>query len=472
MLDKFKYLFKNTSLLVLSNFSSKILVFLLVPFYTSILTTSEYGIYDLFYSTIQLLMPILSLNTVDSVLRFSIDSSKNEKMHAFTLGIKCFLLSTVLILIGSLLFLCFIKDSSFNIFWGYFILLFISYSLNNIILQFSRGIDDISGIAIAGVMGTVGMIVFNVLFLLILQLSLEGYFLAMIISLVIPSFFLIFRDRLWRYVIFDKNYILNISDQEKKMLKYCLPLMFINVSWYINNVSDRYAIIWLCGINASGVYSVAYKIPAMLNSVQTVFIQAWQLSAVKEYHKSDVERFYSMTYFGCQAIMCILCSGLIISVKFLSKLLFLNEFYSAWVYVPFLLIYIVFNTLSGTIGGIFSATKDTKKLAYSSIIGAFVNLILNFVLVFFMGPIGAAISTLLSSWIIWRIRMKSLSRHINLTLNIKYHYAQYFSLILQSIGLLLIDNIIICYSLQVLLFIFIVTFVLLDYTKMRKRCCL
>lgn len=58
MNQRVKYLFKNLSLLTLSNFSSKILVFLLVPLYTSILTTEEYGIFDLGISTVSLLFPI------------------------------------------------------------------------------------------------------------------------------------------------------------------------------------------------------------------------------------------------------------------------------------------------------------------------------------------------------------------------------------------------------------------------------
>lgn len=42
-MKKYKYLFKNVGLLTISNFGSKILSFLLVPLYTSLLTTGEYG---------------------------------------------------------------------------------------------------------------------------------------------------------------------------------------------------------------------------------------------------------------------------------------------------------------------------------------------------------------------------------------------------------------------------------------------
>ena len=68
----YKYLFKNIGLLTISQFGTKILVFLLVPLYTSVLSTSEYGTYDLFVTTINLLVPIVTLNLSDAVLLFNI----------------------------------------------------------------------------------------------------------------------------------------------------------------------------------------------------------------------------------------------------------------------------------------------------------------------------------------------------------------------------------------------------------------
>ena len=70
---KYEELLKNTGILTIGNLSTKILIFLLVPIYTSSLSTTDYGFYDLTISTVQLLFPIFSLNIVDSVLRFILD---------------------------------------------------------------------------------------------------------------------------------------------------------------------------------------------------------------------------------------------------------------------------------------------------------------------------------------------------------------------------------------------------------------
>lgn len=49
-MGKYKYLFKNIGIMTISNFGTKILSFLMVPLYTNLLSTSEYGTYDLYQS--------------------------------------------------------------------------------------------------------------------------------------------------------------------------------------------------------------------------------------------------------------------------------------------------------------------------------------------------------------------------------------------------------------------------------------
>lgn len=467
MNQKIKYLITNTGLLFISNFASKVLVFLLVPLYTSILTTSEYGTYDLIYSTVQLLSVVLTLNIADSVIRFSIGNEKDNQKKSFTVGLKFTLLSCIVLTV----FFLFIKISHVGTqiydYWYQFSLIYIAYVLNNLICQFARGIDDIKGVAISGVIGTTAMIFFNVVLLLWFDCGLNGYFFAMSLSLILPALFLFFRDKMWRYIAFADGHML-INAYEKEMLKYCLPLIFINLSWYINNVSDRYVVTLMCGIAENGVYSVAYKIPAILNAVQVVFIQAWQLSAIKEYNSEDGEIFYRKTYQCTHVVMTMICSFLILSTKIISKYLFAEEFYVAWKYVPFLLTYIVFNTLSGVIGGVFSAAKDSSKLAWTGIIGATVNVILNVVLVYFFGTLGAAIATIISSIVIWSLRLKLSSLHMKLHINVCRHILQFIVLLSQALFMTLSGNdIFTTYLAQIIFLIMVNVFNLVEIRSIK-----
>ena len=74
-----KELAKNTGLLAIGQFGTKLLSFFLVPLYTYVLSTADYGTYDLMNTTVSLLVPILSLNICDSALRFPLDKNVDRK---------------------------------------------------------------------------------------------------------------------------------------------------------------------------------------------------------------------------------------------------------------------------------------------------------------------------------------------------------------------------------------------------------
>ena len=83
--NKYKRLIKNILLLFTGNFVSKVLSFLMVPFYTSILTTSDYGVSDLITTTVLLVLPFFSLLMDEAVMRFTLDEG-SEKKQVFTIA--------------------------------------------------------------------------------------------------------------------------------------------------------------------------------------------------------------------------------------------------------------------------------------------------------------------------------------------------------------------------------------------------
>lgn len=98
-MNKYKYLFKNIGLLTLSSFATKLLSFFLVPLYTNILTTTEYGTYDLFNTTVGVLLPILTLNVQDAVMRFAMDSKSNRKA-IISVAMKILLVANTVVAVG------------------------------------------------------------------------------------------------------------------------------------------------------------------------------------------------------------------------------------------------------------------------------------------------------------------------------------------------------------------------------------
>lgn len=408
-MNRTKYLLKNMGILTISNFASKILIFLLVPLYTTVLSTVEYGTYDLAVSTVTLLYPILSLNIVDAVMRFSMDKEYSKEKIA-VIGFKLILISIVIFAVGMILFNKFKIWPEINGLEGFVFLYYFSYVFNQFLIQFAKGLECVREMGIAGVISTFAMVGGNIFFLLVLKEGLPGFFLANIIAQGISAIYLLIKLKLWVYL---KN--LNVEKTLIwEMLVYCLPLLASTIGWWVNSASDKYVVAFMLGVSANGILSVSYKIPQIINVVQSIFIQAWQISAIKEYGEKDTARFYGKTFLIINVFMCAACSWLILLTRPLAYLMYAKDFFQAWQYVPFLLISSVFNCASGLLGPILSAQKNSKAMMWSAIIGASVNIIMNITLVHYIGIQGATIATLICSIIIYEVRKIAVGKDITI----------------------------------------------------------
>ena len=97
-MGKYKYLIKNIGLLTLSSFGTKLLTFFLVPLYTSVLSTSEYGTFDLTYTTVSLLIPILTMSIMESTLRFSLDKNADQQ-EIFSISLRIIIRSIIIFIV-------------------------------------------------------------------------------------------------------------------------------------------------------------------------------------------------------------------------------------------------------------------------------------------------------------------------------------------------------------------------------------
>lgn len=466
-MNRYTYLLKNIGLLTLSNFATKLLSFFLVPLYTNILTTTEYGTYDLFNTTIGVLIPILTLNIQEAVMRFLLDSKYNRKSIA-TVATKYLLISNIFVILGLGVNYVFGLSLIVKQYSVLFFLMFLSQTISGMVTMYIRGIDRISDLSVSSVFASVTTIVLNITFLAILHWGLIGYFLANIIGPLIQCLYLIYKAHIIREINLKKSYL----SEEKEMLNYSKPLIANSIAWWVNNVSDRYIIVFFCGLAENGVYSVASKIPSILNIFQTIFNQAWTLSAVKDFDAEDKNGFFSNTYKAYNCMMVVVCSAIIVTDKILAKFLYAKDFFIAWRYVPWLTIAILFGAMSGYIGGVFAAVKDSRIFAKSTVVGAITNVILNFIFTPSMGALGAAIATAISYFEVWAFRYWHSRNYIRIKINLFRDTLSYILLVFQSVVLLINVQDVYVYIFEIFVFIIVIILyckdVLMVINKIKK----
>lgn len=423
--SKGTYLARNVLLFSIMGFVPKIFSLLLVPLYTSRLTQGEYGVYDLLSTTVLLLLPVLTADIQDALVRFSLEG-KYRKKEVFSISLGVTGLGTVLAAAGAL---GVYKLGLFSIEGEYllfFVLMFFANGLYNTTTYFCRGIDKVGVLTAGSVVSTAVILLGNVLFLVGFDWGLRGYCLANLIGTMVGVLWCFIGGRQWRYLTLKWNKAL-----AGEMLRFSTPMVFANVAWWVNNASDRYIMTFMSGVAASGLYAVAYKIPNMLSALQNIFAQAWSISAVRDFDREDGDGFMGKMYGMMHAAMVLACSGILLFNVPAAGLLYAGEFFEAWQFVPPLLLSVVFDAMSMFLGGIFTAMKDTKTISLTAIAGAVVNTGCNFLFIYLWGGYGAALATMLGYATVLVLRRIAMGRKMKLKVPWKRHACAYGLLLVQ-----------------------------------------
>lgn len=384
MNDKYKRLMKNSVVFMIANFGSKLLSFILVPFYTHVLSTGEYGTVDALIATVSLFSPIATFGIGDVIVMFL---SKKEYDAQ-----KIFVNSTILIILGNILValvypLIFLSDI-FNGYMLYFVALVFASSIYGVLQMYARGTDKVTECAISGVLYTVVLATSNIVFLLWLKSGIPGYLTSAILAYLIPALYLliIVKGKSLNLRLFDKKLIHNI-------LVLSIPLIPTTVLWSLMNLADKYTILWFMDASANGIYAVAHKIPTIISVIYGIFQQAWQLTTFELDSKEERSNAYSKLFELLTGIM--FCVGAILLVVNRLYVTYLCEssYIDAWKISPILMYSSILNCLSGFIGSNYLIMHDTKSALKVTLGGALINVILNFVFVPLIGLYGAAIAT-------------------------------------------------------------------------------
>lgn len=427
MRRKFKTLYNNVLFCSISEFVSKVVSFLSIPIYSRYLSTADYAISDLITATVTLLIPICTVDIQDAVLRFTMDEKYDNK-DVFSTAIKVILLGglAVMCLFVLCLYSKIIKLNGIYLFFG--IVTYFTMSLSAMLNLFCRGLEKVPIIAIGNMSNAIVTILLNLFFLIHLKRGLFGFLVSNLFGTLINITIVFFACKLWTYLKFEVPRVI-----AKEMMIYSLPLVFSSVAWWINNLSDRCILSWMKGLSVCGIYSISYKLPNIMSTVQNVFMQAWSISAVKEFDKYDTDCFIRDTYSFVNCIMLIICSILIILNNPISSLLFAAEFAGAWRYVPPLLVSTVFFAMSVFIGQLFTAARETKILACTTAIGALVNILLNFVLINLLDAYGAAVATLISYSTVFFMRHFILKKYLIMKIKFRRDLFAYLCIVVQMI---------------------------------------
>lgn len=460
-MNLYKKLLKNSVIFAIANLGSKLLSILLVPFYTYFLSTNEYGAIDMVITSISLILPIITLSIFDATLRFSVKSNFDYK--------SIFSSSFIVVIFGNIVFILFypllknieVLRDTVNLFY----IILILQSINSLFAQFSRGIGKVKQFALNGLINTIVTVVLNIILLAKFSMGIRGYFISIIIAYIVCNLYLIKSLMIWKYFSINNIQFKLI----KEMTLYSIPVIPNSLMWWIMNSVDRYTIIALLGVSSNGIYAIANKIPTVLNILYSIFSQAWQLSAIEEAENDQKSKFYTDVFNVFSTIMLLGTSFILVFIKIIVQFFLEDSYQEVWRYVPFLLLSVVFTSFSSFLGTNYIAMKETKGLLKTSFLGAFINILLNILLIPKIGLNGASISTMISFLAVWIVRIYDTRHFVNIDFNLKQIF---FSLIFIFIQIIVIySNVSYYMIITIILFIFILSINKNEISKVLSKIC-
>ena len=271
--------------------------------------------------------------------------------------------------------------------YGLLIYIYVLMScLRTLCTQFVRSRQWNKLVAVDGILCTFATLMFYVLYLVGFHWGANGYLLAIISGDLVSVLFLSITGRLWNYVELKG---LN-RDLWQQMLRFSLPMIPAQISFWVINASDLFFVREMCGgLDGhsgdawSGLLSTGYFLPTILTTLGLIFYDAWQLSAVTEEEGrarffTKIFRTYSSVLFCCAAGIIWLCRPVMHVMK--------ANYYYAWHFVPFLTLASTCSCFNQFLNSAYVVNKKSTHSLWTMLAGAVSNCIMNYFFIKWWGP--------------------------------------------------------------------------------------
>jgi len=388
--------------------------FFLLPIITKTLGTYDYGLWAQINITVSLISSIALMGLSMGFVRFLSSETEEKTIKEAVYSILFFV--TISGILASLFLYTFaeplatfgFKDPKATYFIKAGSLLILLNVIEPISLYYFRAFRQIEKFSYFTLFETFGKL-FLILILLKMGYGLLGVITA---TLLVQSIIILISLLL---IVSQIGFIIPRFTHIKEYLQFSLPLTPSALVRWVTESSDRYLVTYFLGLGSMGVYSAAYSIGSLIqlfvSPLQLILLP--ELSKLFDEDKTDQVRTYlshSLRYFLLITIPAVF--GLYALAEPLLEIFTTPDFLSGWLVIPII-------ALSGLLAGIFQIfvnimllVKETKSATYINVIAAVSNVLLNILLIPSIGIIGAALSTLISYFLMIVLCIHISMKHI------------------------------------------------------------
>lgn len=393
----------------IGNLGSKIITFAMVPLYTFFVKdTGDFGYYDLCFTMILLLMSPFTLQLRDGAFRFVLET-KDKTRHSQIVSFiyRTLLFNFVLFFVITIIFSLF---TNINYLWYCFGLL-VAMSFYEVIPQFARGLGKNQIFVASGIISSLGIGVFSIIFVVLLDMGIAGIFIANILARFVALIYIELRLQLLSDLF---SLDIEIKEIGKDILKFSIPLIPSALCWWFTSFSDRWYINHFVGIEINGVYAIAARFTGIIQTLAVIFYQAWQETAILQYDSPDRDKFFSKIFNSYICLLAILLTAYAFLLKMFYPMIVDANYQGSVNYIYLMGISALLFALVYFFDMGYQCAKDTKRMLPSIMLATIVNLVCNYFLVMYFGEYGAILTTIITYLFLFAYRLHDMKHYFKL----------------------------------------------------------
>jgi len=389
-----KTLGKQSLIYGIGTILTRVVTFLLLPLYTNVFTTEEYGIVSLAYAFIGFVMIAYRYGMDSALMKYYIDAEGQDQKTYFTTifsiqTLTSLLFSLFLILTAGFFAPIFLGGAYARLMQLVAIILFFDalWMLPMLIL---RANEKPRQYILLSLLNVIMLMSFNIYFVVFKEMGITGVLVGNIIAsgaLLLATLPIIVRNFSFKTISHSAL---------REVLKFGLPFFPAGIFTIIMELSDRYLLDWLADTSAVGLYSAGNKLGMFGLLLVMGFNMGWTPYFLKTGKNNDAPQNFARvsTYFlGLVGFFIVIISiwiSQVVQIKIGNTTFFGEEFWSSTQVVPIILLgYYFFGLYVLQLPGVFM-TKKTKWVPLFRGTGAALTILINILLIPIFGIIGAA----------------------------------------------------------------------------------
>lgn len=395
LFSELKIVLRHSATYSIANILNGMVSFVMIPIYTRFLSPADYGILELITITLSILSIVLASGITDAVSRFYFDYKETkDRNKVVSVGLISFMalgLASFVILapFSSFMSETILESSEYSSFF----LIAVGYMSVGFVLQvifaYFRVTRRSISLTLSNLAGLVVSLSLNILFVVVLEIGVRGILLATLISQSLQV--LVLLPMVLKRVGFHFERRLF-----KNMFKFGFPIIFSQISHQMVTASDRFFIKAFASLADTGLYSLGYKLGALVVTfVGTPFDMIWTPRRIENFGQEQAEKDFARIFTIFIAVISLVGLFVSILVEDLLKLLVAEPFWDAYKVVPIIALTYVFHSFNYHFHIGLLIKKKTMLYAGINMATAALNLILNYFLIKAYSIWGAAIATLI-----------------------------------------------------------------------------